>query len=132
MGNELTQVRTASAVAVLGRQSLGDLLKPMIREIHLYDTYVAGVTHLKDPSVLEEIRAGDPLTLRREDNRYDRHAILVLTAAGKKLGYVPEKDNLVFARLMDAGKLLKAAITDVRPQDDYFTLIRIGIDLVDL
>ena len=132
MSNELIEHKSGELVSAISQQGIGEILKPLIREIHLYDTYVAGVTHLKDPSVLEEIRAGDPLTLRREDNRYDRHAILVLTAAGKKLGYIPEKDNLVFARLMDAGKLLKAAITDVRPQDDYFTLIRIGIDLVDL
>ena len=32
----------------------------------------------------------------------------------------------------DAGKILKARITDIRPKDDYFTLISIGIDLVDL
>lgn len=72
------------------------------------------------------------MTLRREDNRYDKNAILILTADRKKLGYIPEKDNTVFARLLDAGKILKAQITDIRPKDDYFTTISIGIYLVDL
>ena len=53
----------------------------------------------------------DVLTLHREENKFDSNAILILNEDKKKLGYVPEKDNIVFARLMDAGKLLKAKIT---------------------
>lgn len=132
MGFDLSNVEQSKTIALFQQDNLGEVLKPLIREIHLFDSYVAGTTHLKDPSVLEEIQAGDALTLQREDNPYDPNAILVLTAGRKKLGYVPEKDNLVFARLMDAGKILKARITDIRPKDDYFTLISIGIDLVDL
>ena len=57
-------------------------------------------------------------------------AILVLNEEGRKLGYVPEKDNVVFARLMDAGKLLKAKVTDIEMKGS-FHMIRIGIYLVD-
>ena len=49
---------------------------------------------------------------------------------GKKVGYVPEKDNIIFARLMDAGKLLSATVTDIEKKGS-FTQIRIGIYLVD-
>jgi len=132
MGHELTNMNTTSAVSILGQNNLGDVLKPMIREIHLFDSYIAGTTHLKDPSVLQEIKVGDSLTLQRENNRFDKNAIILFTADKKKLGYVPEKDNIVFARLMDAGKILKAKITDIKPKDNYFTLINIGIYLVDL
>ena len=70
------------------------LIKPLIREIHLFDSYIAGTTHLKDKSVLETIQVGDVLNLQREDmNKYDSNAILVLNEEKKKLGYVPEKDN---------------------------------------
>ena len=31
---------------------------------------------------------------------------MIRTAAGKKIGYVPKADNVIFARLMDAGKFL--------------------------
>ena len=48
----------------------------------------------------------------------------------KKLGYVPEKDNIIFARLMDAGKLLVAKITKISQKGTY-TQISIGIYLVD-
>ena len=70
------------------------------------------------------------LTLQRENNKFDSNAILMLNGEGKKLGYVPEKDNLIFARLMDAGKLLKAKISDVTMKGS-FKQISVGIYLVD-
>ena len=70
------------------------------------------------------------LTLQREDNKFDSNAILILNEDKKKLGYVPEKDNIVFARLMDAGKLLKARITQIS-QKGSFKQIGVGIYLVD-
>ena len=36
-------------------KGIGDVLKPLIKEIHLFDTYIAGTTHLKDKTVLDEI-----------------------------------------------------------------------------
>ena len=94
MGNELTKV-DENKVAVIQKHELGDIIKPLIREIHLFDSYVAGTTHLKDKSVLETIKVDDSLILQREDtNKYDSNAILVLNEEKKKLGYVPEKDNI--------------------------------------
>ena len=129
MANELTTAQSG-VVALVDSHELGDVLKPLIKEIHLFDSYIAGTTHLKDPAVLEEVKTGDMLTLKREDNKFDDKAILVLNDKGEKLGYVPEKDNVVFARLMDAGKLLKAKITDIEVKGG-FHMIRIGIYLVD-
>lgn len=31
----------------------------------------------------------------------------------EKLSYIPEKDNVIFSRLLDAGKLLKAKVNSV-------------------
>ena len=132
MGNELIATDKNRAVSVLKHTDLSDIIKPMIREIHLFDTYVAGTTHLKDRSVLDAVRVSDELVLRREDNEYDKNAILVLGAQNKKLGYVPEKDNVVFSRLMDAGKKLSAKISKIEPKSERFTAIEIGIYLIDL
>ena len=129
MANELTEFQSG-VVALVDSREIGDVLKPLIKEIHLFDSYIAGTTHLKEPEELDTVKAGDMLNLKREDNKFDDKAILVLNDAGKKLGYVPEKDNIVFARLMDAGKLLKAKVTDVEMKGD-FHMIRIGIYLVD-
>ena len=48
----------------------------------------------------------------------------------EKIGYVPERDNLIFARLMDAGKMLIAKIAKIDHKGS-FTQITIGIYLVD-
>lgn len=130
MANELTTNQTGDLVLAMQQHELGELLQPLIREIHLFDSFVAGTTHLKDPSVLKEIKVGDRLTLRREDNKFDSYAILILTEEKKKLGYVPEKDNIIFARLLDAGKMLAAKIKGIEKKGS-FTKIAIGIYLVD-
>ena len=130
MGNELSK-KEKDLVSLVQGNELGDLIKPMIREIHLFDSFVAGTTHLEDKSVLENVNMGDMLSMQREDNKFDSNAILILNADKKKLGYVPEKDNVVFARLMDAGKLLKAKVSKIE-QKGSFTQISVGIFLVDL
>ncbi len=124
-------ITSNSSVSVVTNNDLGSLLKPLIREIHLFDTYIAGTTYLKDQSILETIQVGDELILQREDNPHDRKAILVLNGEKKKLGYVPKKDNIVFSRLMDAGKMLKAKVAEIGP-DDWYARISISIFLVDL
>lgn len=129
MANELTKTEEG-VVAVVDSHELGDIIKPLVKEIHLFDTYVAGTTYLQDQSVLEEIKIGDMLSLQREDNKFDSNAVLIFTKEKKKLGYIPEKDNIIFARLMDAGKLLKAKISKIEKKGS-FTQINIGIYLVD-
>ncbi len=130
MSNELIEQKTGGLVSTIQQQGLGEMLKPLIQEIHLFDSFVAGTTHLKDVSVLEEIQVGDRLNLMREDNKFDSNAVMILTESGKKVGYVPEKDNTIFARLMDAGKCLAAKITKISKRGS-FTQISIGIYLVD-
>ncbi len=130
MGNGLTVQQKTGVIQALNQGQLGEMIKPLVNEIHLFDTYVAGTTYLSDRSVLDEIAAGDKLTLQRENSKFDDNAILVLTGDGKKLGYVPERDNIVFSRLMDAGKCLEAKIAGVDKKGDY-TKISIGIYLID-
>ena len=105
MENALT-VGKENVVSLISENGIGDLIKPLSREILLFGSYVAGASYLDDDTVLEEIKPGDRLILQREDNRYDSKAILVLDEKKRKVGYIPEKDNLVFSRLMDAGKVL--------------------------
>ena len=129
MADELT-LSGGGLVALDAEKGLSEMIKPLQKEIHLFDTYVAGTTYLKDKSVLETIAEEDRLSLQREDNKFDENAILVLTEKKEKLGYVPEKDNIVFSRLMDAGKLLVAKIKHIEKKGT-FVQIRIGIYLVD-
>ena len=129
MANELT-LNQGGVVALQAEKGLADMIKPLQREIHLFDTYIAGTTYLKDKSVLENIAADDRLILQREDNKFDEKAILILNEKKQKLGYVPERDNIVFSRLMDAGKLLTAKVLN-KEQKGTFTQIRSSILFTD-
>ena len=66
-----------------------------------------------------------PLTLRREpDNPYDRRAIEILDAAGRKLGYLARIDNSAVARMLDAGERFEAGVARLTPPLD----IRVVVD----
>ena len=130
MADELA-IKGKQVVSLVIEKGIPDVIRPLQREIYLFDTYIAGTTHLKGKSVIEAAAEGDRLILQREEkNKYDEHAILILNEKGKKMGYVPEKDNIVFSRLMDAGKLLTAKIKTIT-QKGSFTQIQIEIYLVD-
>ncbi len=87
--------------------------KPFEQDIFLFDTYVAGTIHIEGIEELEaHLLEDDRLEFFREpDNQYDKQAIVIKTVDGVKIGYVPRQDNAIFARLMDAGKLLFGKIT---------------------
>ncbi len=104
-----------NGLAALLHSKNGELTipKPFERDIFLFDTYVAGTTHIEGIEELEQhLNTGDKLDFFREpDNPYDSRAIMIKTENGVKIGYVPKADNVVFTRLMDAGKLLFARIS---------------------
>lgn len=129
MSNDIA-IKKKELLEAIEEKSLSDIIKPLVNEIHLFDTFIAGTAYLEDQSVLDEIKEGDKLSLRREDNKYDDKAIMVIAPDSRKLGYIPEKDNVVFSRLMDAGKLLMGKITAIENHGS-FRKISIGIYLVD-
>lgn len=130
MANELT-IGKKNMVSLVSDNPIGELIKPLCHEILLFDSYVAGTTYIKDESVFDDVKEGAKLVLQREPkNRFDENAILVLDEKKRKLGYIPEKDNMVFARLMDAGKYLTAKIKCYE-LDGPFRQISISIYLVD-
>lgn len=87
--------------------------KPFEKDIYLFDSYVAGTTHITGIDELEpHLNIDDRLDFFREpDNEYDSKAIVIKNTNGVKIGYVPKEDNVIFSRLMDAGKLLFGRIT---------------------
>ncbi len=98
--------------------------KPFERDIFLLDTHVAGTTHIEGIDELEPyLKSGDRLNLFREpDNPYDEFAILIKTMDGVKIGYIPQKDNIIFARLMDAGKLFGGKITEKEKKGNWLRI----------
>lgn len=104
--------------------------KPFERDIFLFDSRVAGTTHVEGIDELEpHLHVEDRLNFYREpDNPYDPLAIVIKTTDGVKIGYVPRADNAIFSRLMDAGKLLFGRITAKEWVGDWLQ-IRIRIFL---
>ncbi|MBS6921614.1 MULTISPECIES: HIRAN domain-containing protein [Peptoniphilaceae] len=99
---------------LLNKEAVIDLPKPFERDIYLFDTYVAGTTHIEGiENILSYIKDGDKLVFYREpENEHDPQAIRVETLKKDKIGYVPRQDNIIFSRLMDAGKILFAKVID--------------------
>ena len=97
---------------------------PFEREIFLFDTYVAGTTHIPGiEDLVPHLHEGDKLRFFREpDNQYDKQAIVIKNEDGVKVGYVPQKDNVIFARLMDAGKLLFGRIAEKELRGSWLKL----------
>ncbi len=98
--------------------------KPFERDIFLFDTHIAGTSHVEGMGEMEpHLKTGDKLNFFREpDNPYDKKAIVIKNIDGVKIGYVPKTDNVIFSRLMDAGKLLFGRITSKGFQGNWLKI----------
>lgn len=120
-----------NVVALSANNGITEMIKPLMKEVFLISTFVTGTTNIRDRSVFEEVKEGCKLLLKRQpDNRFDDLAILVLSPSGKEIGYVPEKDDPILARLMDAGKKITASVRSVSVKHDHHSIC-IDIYLVD-
>ena len=127
--DELNKAGKSRLVSLLhGKNGEISIPKPFERDIFLFDTYVAGTSHIEGMEELEpHLQTGDRLDFFREpDNQYDAQAIVIKTADGVKIGYVPRQDNVIFARLMDAGKLLFGRISEKEKKGKW---VKISIDI---
>lgn len=130
MSNELEIKRNEMIIKNSSGNKLSDVIKPLVKEIHLFDTFIAG-TNYTDKEMLKGLKENDKLILQREINKYDEKAIMILTEGKEKIGYIPEEDNAIFSRLMDAGKLLTAKIYSINLKGDWYK-IKIHIYLMDI
>ena len=91
-----------------------DIPRPFEQDIYLFDTYVAGTTHVEGiEGIYSTLKIEDKLVFYREiENEHNPQAIRIETLGKEKIGYVPRQDNVVFSRLMDAGKILFAKVME--------------------
>ena len=72
---------------------------------------LAGFRYYAAAEVWQELRVGDALELAREsDNAHDANAIAVRWR-GRKLGYLPKRENAALAWGLDRGEKLQARIS---------------------
>ncbi len=118
-----------------------DFPMPFERDIFLYGTEIAGTRHIDGmPELFEAINEGDFLAFVREpENPYDEYAIRIETInehlvdsfptagiipdTGNKLGYMPRSHNKIFARLMDAGKLIYGIVRHKEEQGGCYRIV---------
>ncbi|MBR2802440.1 MAG: HIRAN domain-containing protein [Erysipelotrichaceae bacterium] len=125
--NELTKSEQA-ALALQNEQKL-DIFKPLQSEIFLFDTFLSGT--LRTPKeVLQDLKVSQKLQMLREPDKFDENTVSLYDEQKRKAGTLPEKDNAVAARLMDAGKCLFCKILNIETKGG-FPVIQIGVYLVD-
>ena len=132
----------AELVSMLDSWKALSMPMPYERDIYLLAVPVAGTSYKENIGELaEHLSEGDLVTLIREpENPYDEFAIRIdvdldgVPGIGpgegdknnltRKMGYIPRATNKVFARLMDAGKLLFGVIRSVDMiTDDYYRIM---------
>jgi len=75
---------------------------------------LAGFRYHEAPGLFPELRIGDRLDLVREsDNPHDPNAVRV-EWRGRRLGYVPRRENSALAWAMDRGEPVTARISTLR------------------
>ena len=127
--DELNKTGKSGLVSLLhGKNGEISIPKPFERDIFLFDTYVAGTSHIEGMEELEpHLQTGDRLDFFREpDNQYDAQAIVIKTADGVKIGSVPTPENVISARSMDAGQLLCGRISEKEKKGKW---VKISIDI---
>jgi hypothetical protein len=84
--------------------------RPSVRLI-VQSSALAGFRYHAAAEVWDQLRAGDALIMARErDNPHDGNAVS-LSWRGRKLGYVPRRENAVLAWGLDRGEPLRARIS---------------------
>lgn len=109
-----------------------EISKPFERDILLFETHIAGTGYVPGFDAIEPLlQLDDKVDFFREiDNKVDKYAVVIQDVSGNKLGYLPAKDNLVVARLMDAGKLIFGKIINKKKKGTW-NYIEIGVYLKD-
>lgn len=93
--------------------SMEEYLKPMSRDILLFTTKIADTYKLPDKTALRHLQVGMRLNFSHQQSKYEENQIVILDESEQLVGYVPEGDAAIFARLMEAGKMLFASVKSV-------------------
>jgi len=120
-----------SGLAVLGTSGVVYSQKRMgQRKLLLQESPLAGYQYHRAQGVWPFLREGELLQLKREPhNRHDSNAIGVWFK-NDRLGYVPRRENLTLAQMMDRGEKLEGCITRLVVEGDPWRRVRFSVVLM--
>jgi hypothetical protein len=103
----------SSAALALTVVLLAPSALPQSVRLVVQNSPLAGLRYYAAAEVRHDLRVGDPVELEREaENPHDPNAIAVRWR-GRKLGYVPRRDNATLAWALDRGERLRARISQL-------------------
>lgn len=123
-------VKVNSSLVTKSANNINEYLKPMSRDIFLFTTKISNTYKLKDKVPLLKLTVGDKLFFELGTSKYEDNQIIIKNKNNEIVGYVPESDSFIFARLMSAGKML-FAVTKSISHTSSVPLIEIDIYLQD-
>jgi len=100
------------------------------RRILIQASPVAGSQHHHGAELWPRLAVGQPLTLMRESrNPHDCYAV-ALYWQDRKLGYIPQRENIVAAQMLDRREALQAAITQLTHSDNPWQRVHFKVEAV--
>jgi hypothetical protein len=91
------------------------------------DSPLAGFRYHAAAELWRELRVGDRLVLAREpQNAHDANAVAVFWQ-GRKLGYVPRRENAALAWALERGTPLRARISALEPHPNPARRVRFEV-----
>ena len=95
-------------------------ISPFSKEIYIGRQSIVGIRFQEGAvELVKNLKPGDRVSFLREpNNEYDEHAIMAVDGIGRKLGYIPRRENLVMSALLDRGKVFYGVIPD-GVQEEY-------------
>ncbi|MCD8373400.1 MAG: hypothetical protein LUD27_08905 [Clostridia bacterium] len=126
--NEITVINK-NVIAEIENNGASNIIKPLQKETYLTDLYLYNVDECP-VTRLVKIKKGDELTLKHEETLCDKLNVSAYTADGVRVGDLSDLVNDVYARLLDAGKILKATVAccGFSPENSF---VKIAVSLVD-
>ena len=107
-------------------------IAPFTKEIFLQDITIAGTGYCEEiDTVFDQLTIDCILRLQRDPkNQYDELAIGVYWG-DIRIGWVPRKQNMVLAHLMDAGKNCCMRVKDFFTEQDHWKHIEGQIIMIE-
>ena len=106
--NELIKIN-GNLIAKIDKNSLGEIIKPLKKEIPLLDYYVNDINELCSDVIFVKIKEKDTLCLKADNMAY-RNTSVGVYFEEQRIGELYEGEEKIPYNLLTAGKELKAIV----------------------